>query len=135
MVVSSGSESARVGRARMRLLLLALLAIMSQIAWAVAGPRLLPYVEPSIQGLGAWVAPLFVRTTIKVNSLHRQGIKDLGTGLRVAARDADGLVQAVEADVHGPCLVGVQWHPEYLPQPPHPRLFSALVHAAATRRK
>jgi putative glutamine amidotransferase len=70
---------------------------------------------------------------IKVNSLHRQGIKDLGEGLRVSALDADGIVQAVEATTLEPFVLGVQWHPEYLPQPPHPRLFQTLVHAAKAR--
>lgn len=49
----------------------------------------------------------------EVNSMHHQGIRDLGAGLRVSAIAEDGLAEAVEApDL--PFLVGVQWHPEEL---------------------
>ena len=69
---------------------------------------------------------------VRVNSLHRQGIDRLGQGLRVAARDADGIVQAIEsADAPDHFAIGVQWHPEYLPaRPAHQRLFAALAQAA-----
>lgn len=50
---------------------------------------------------------------IKVNSLHRQAIDQVGDGLTVVGRDADGFVQAVEGNFG--FLLGVQWHPEYLP--------------------
>lgn len=50
---------------------------------------------------------------IKVNSLHRQAIDQLGDGLSVVGRDADGFIQAVEGNFG--FLLGVQWHPEYLP--------------------
>ncbi|MDX1605058.1 MAG: gamma-glutamyl-gamma-aminobutyrate hydrolase family protein, partial [Candidatus Competibacterales bacterium] len=58
-----------------------------------------------------------------------QAIKRLGQGFRVAARDGDGIIQAIEHDSHPYCL-GVQWHPEYLPQRrTQRRLFEALVSA------
>lgn len=50
---------------------------------------------------------------IKINSLHNQAIDRLGDGLRVAAHDLDGIVQAVE-DPAARFLIGVQWHPEFL---------------------
>ena len=50
---------------------------------------------------------------VKVNSLHRQAIDQLGNGLTVIGRDEDGFVQAVEGNFG--FLLGVQWHPEYLP--------------------
>ena len=53
----------------------------------------------------------------RVNALHRQAIHTLGDGLRVAARDRNGIVQAIEHEGL-PFVVGVQWHPEYLPQLP-----------------
>lgn len=49
----------------------------------------------------------------RINSLHHQAIDRLGEGLRVAARDLDSFVQAIESASH-PWLLGVQWHPEYL---------------------
>lgn len=48
--------------------------------------------------------------TLTTNSYHHQGVARLGTGLRVAARAADGLVEAV-VGIDRPVL-GVQWHPE-----------------------
>jgi putative glutamine amidotransferase len=49
----------------------------------------------------------------RINSLHNQGIDRLGAGLRVAGRDLDGIVQAVE-DPEAAFVLGVQWHPEFL---------------------
>lgn len=69
----------------------------------------------------------------RVNALHRQAIDAarLGTGLRVAARETSGVVQAIESVDTRAFLLGVQWHPEYLPQhAAHRRLFAALVAAA-----
>ncbi len=50
---------------------------------------------------------------LKVNSLHNQAVDRIGEGLSVIARDQDGFVQAIEG--HFGFLLGVQWHPEYLP--------------------
>jgi putative glutamine amidotransferase len=69
---------------------------------------------------------------VRVNSLHRQGVRELGKGLRISAKDESGIVQAIESTERGgPFLIGVQWHPEYLPaHPAHRRLFRELVLAA-----
>jgi putative glutamine amidotransferase len=49
---------------------------------------------------------------IRVNSAHHQAVRQVGTGLRVAALAPDGVIEAVEsADPNWFC-VGVQWHPE-----------------------
>jgi putative glutamine amidotransferase len=49
---------------------------------------------------------------IRINSQHHQAVRQPGKGLRVAARAADGVIEAVEAlDPDWFCL-GVQWHPE-----------------------
>ena len=67
---------------------------------------------------------------VRVNSLHRQGIRQLGRGLRVCGRDAYGVVQAIEDADGERSLVGVQWHPEYLlDSTPQRRLFAWLVAA------
>lgn len=50
---------------------------------------------------------------VKVNSLHNQAIKGVGEDLKVTARDEDNFVQAIEGEDH--FVLGVQWHPEYLP--------------------
>jgi putative glutamine amidotransferase len=66
----------------------------------------------------------------RVNALHRQGVDRLGRGIRVAARDRNGIVQAIEHE-GPPFVVGVQWHPEYLPQLDEQRaLFVTLVDEA-----
>jgi len=81
---------------------------------------------------------LLARTTraicLNVNALHSQAVDDLGRGLRIAARDEGGMVQAVER-MSDPFAVGVQWHPEYLVyRRAHRRLFRALVAAARARQ-
>lgn len=48
-----------------------------------------------------------------VNSMHHQGIDQLGAALRVVAYAEDGLPEALEVPVL-PYVVGVQWHPEEL---------------------
>jgi putative glutamine amidotransferase len=52
-----------------------------------------------------------------VNSLHHHAVQTVGRGFSVAAREAEGVVQAVER-VQPVLWWGVQWHPEYLPQSP-----------------
>lgn len=49
---------------------------------------------------------------IMVNSMHHQGIKDLGEGLEACAEDPYGLVEAIESTEMS-FLLGVQWHPEF----------------------
>lgn len=62
-----------------------------------------------------------------VNALHRQAIDHLGRGLDAVAHEANGVLQGFEA-TGDLWLVGVQWHPEYLPQRADQRaLFAALV--------
>lgn len=66
----------------------------------------------------------------RINSLHNQGIKEVGEHLRVCGRDLDNIIQAVE-DPDYCFLVGVQWHPEFLfAYPAQFRLFRALVRAS-----
>lgn len=43
-------------------------------------------------------------------SAHHQAVDELGKGLRIGARAADGTIEAVE-DPHR-SVIGVQWHPE-----------------------
>lgn len=75
-----------------------------------------------------------VRTThADVNALHDQAIADLGEQVAIVARDRARVVQAIEYD-GAPFVIGVQWHPEYLPQiPEQQRLFQKMVEAAASQ--
>ncbi|RZT23897.1 gamma-glutamyl-gamma-aminobutyrate hydrolase family protein [Fictibacillus sp. BK138] len=52
---------------------------------------------------------------VAVNSFHHQAIGEVGKGLRVAARAADGIIEALELeDDEATFLLGTQWHPEEL---------------------
>ena len=66
---------------------------------------------------------------IRVNSLHHQGIAQVGKGLTATAIAPDGLVEGLE--VNGAAFaVGVQWHPECLPNDPGTQtLFKAFIEA------
>ncbi|MGH7594160.1 MAG: gamma-glutamyl-gamma-aminobutyrate hydrolase family protein, partial [Gemmatimonadales bacterium] len=66
--------------------------------------------------------------TIAVNSMHHQGIRDLGTGLVPTAIASDGLVEGAELEGSG-FAVGVQWHPEIFAsgEPPVGKLFEDFV--------
>jgi len=50
-------------------------------------------------------------TRFAVNSFHHQAVGEAGERLRVTARSADGVVEAVESTEEKP-IIGIQWHPE-----------------------
>lgn len=52
------------------------------------------------------------KDSMKVNSLHHQGIKDLAEQLVPAARAEDGLIEAVVMP-NKKFTIAVQWHPEF----------------------
>ncbi len=63
-----------------------------------------------------------------VNSLHHQGLAEVGKPLRVTVRAEDDLIEAVEHPDRRFCI-GVQWHPEKM-NGPHPEaLFGAFIRA------
>jgi putative glutamine amidotransferase len=74
---------------------------------------------------GTRLAGLFGAGAMAVNSFHHQAVDRLGSGLRVAARAGDGIVEAIEG---AGFVLGVQWHAETMADG---RLFDALVGAAA----
>lgn len=61
---------------------------------------------------GGAFARITGRDALTVNSVHGQGIRDLGAGLTVEATAPDGLVEAVSVTGH-PFALAVQWHPEW----------------------
>lgn len=65
--------------------------------------------------------------SIWVNALHNQAVDELGEKLTVVAFEENGIVQAIE-HAERDFILGVQWHPEYMPQiPPQRRIFKKLV--------
>jgi putative glutamine amidotransferase len=66
-----------------------------------------------------------------VNSLHHQGVRSTGPGVKVSARSDDGLIEAIERDGKSFCI-GVQWHPEKLPGLHRQALFSAFIAACCS---
>jgi putative glutamine amidotransferase len=83
------------------------------------------------------MAALLGATTIRVNSLHGQGIKRLADGLRVEARAPDGLVEAFSLDAARGFNLSVQWHPEWQAEtnPVSMRLLAAFGAACAAHRR
>ena len=70
-------------------------------------------------------------STLPVNSLHHQSVKDIAPGLVTTGHSPDGIIEAVEAPEH-PFAIGVQWHPEELAGSDRraQRLFEAFVEAS-----
>ena len=62
---------------------------------------------------GSRTERLFGAGPLRVNSMHHQGVRDIGTGLRPTAYAPDGIIEAVEGEGDG-YLFAVQWHPEAL---------------------
>jgi len=86
-------------------------------------------IEPSSK-----LAELIGGTSCSTVSWHHQALRDVGQGLKVVARAADGTVEAVEMPDH-PFMIAVQWHPELAAErdPIQQRLFERLVQAAQQR--
>ena len=52
-------------------------------------------------------------TRITVNSLHGQGVRELGPALSVEARADDGVIEAFRVTAARRFALAVQWHPEW----------------------
>ncbi len=81
---------------------------------------------------GTRLADVFGDGVLRVNSMHHQGVRDLGKGLVVSATAPDGLIEGLEGS-NGRYVVGVQWHPEALTdrQEASRKLFDEFVSVAA----
>lgn len=77
---------------------------------------------------GSRLANTVERSTLAVNALHAQAVDRIADGLRVVGRErVTNVIQAIETP-DGPLVIGVQWHPEFLPHlKRHRALFEALV--------
>ena len=86
---------------------------------------------------GGAFAKLLGCETIRVNSLHGQGILDLGERIVVEGVAEDGTIEAIRI-ADAPCFaLGVQWHAEYDPQhnPVNRALFEAFGEALRERQR
>jgi putative glutamine amidotransferase len=82
---------------------------------------------------GGTFARLFGRETIRVNSLHGQGILESGRRVIVEGVAEDQTIEAIRIDGARGFALGVQWHAEYDPQsnPINRALFEAFGAALA----
>jgi putative glutamine amidotransferase len=72
-------------------------------------------------------------TSLRVNSFHHQGIRDLAPGLVASGWSEDDLIEVVEGAEGQPWTLAVQWHPEEMHADagaPERGLFKALVERA-----
>ena len=78
---------------------------------------------------GTRLRALLGRERLEVNSSHHQAAKDVGAGLRVAARSGDGVIEALEF-TDGRFGLLVQWHPERMADARHRQaIYGAFVRA------
>jgi putative glutamine amidotransferase len=79
---------------------------------------------------GSVLQSIVGRRSMLVNSLHFHAVGEPARGMRIVACEPSGVPQAVENSARRFWL-GVQWHPEYLPQQEsHQKIFAALAEAA-----
>jgi len=80
---------------------------------------------------GSHLEKLAGGTNVTINSSHHQSIDRPGEKLRVTARGPDGIIEGVELQSPEDWVVGVQWHPERMPEDAFAkRLFADFVGAA-----
>jgi putative glutamine amidotransferase len=80
---------------------------------------------------GSKLASLLGENEIETNSRHHQAIQKVSPILRVVGEAPDGIIEAIEAPEH-PFFIGVQWHPERLPDRHESRaLFEGLTESAS----
>ena len=77
---------------------------------------------------GGFLERTLGKSQTQVNTIHRQGIKKLGSNLVVEAVAPDGIIEAVSIKGAKSFAFGTQWHPEYKAQqnPDSVKLFTAF---------
>jgi len=79
---------------------------------------------------GSRLARILGTRKLRTNSLHHQAIRQPAPALEVVAHAEDGVIEAVELPEKR-FAIGVQWHPECLPEAPAmQRLFLEFVRAS-----
>ena len=59
---------------------------------------------------------VFYEEEVKVNSVHKCTITEVGNNFKISAYSEDGLIEGIECLEDGRYIIGVQFHPEVLPQ-------------------
>lgn len=98
----------------------------------VYGPAHEVHVAP-----GGLLEQLLGKSTLRVNSIHAQGVARLASCLRVEARAPDGLVEAFTFPDAPAFNLAVQWHPEWraVANPVSQRLLRAFGDACRARHE
>jgi putative glutamine amidotransferase len=86
---------------------------------------------------GGAFARILGQETIRVNSLHGQGILEPGERVVIEGVAEDGTIEAIRIADAPAFALGVQWHAEYDPQtnPINRALFQAFGEAVSARRR
>ena len=86
---------------------------------------------------GGAFAELLGRETIRVNSLHGQGILEPGERVVIEGVAEDGTIEAIRIADAPTFALGVQWHAEYDPQrnPINRALFEAFGEALKAHQR
>lgn len=88
--------------------------------------------KPVVTKEGSMLREILGSEVLRVNSLHRQSLDEIGAGLTVTAWEENSIVQAVEGGDPHRFLLGVQWHPEFMINAARQqRIFHALLAHAA----
>lgn len=76
----------------------------------------------------SFLKSIFQKSTIRVNSLHHQGIKAIGQGFNVSGSTPDGLIEGIELSGDR-CVIGMQFHPEMMidNDPEYLKIFEAFI--------
>ncbi|TFH88027.1 gamma-glutamyl-gamma-aminobutyrate hydrolase family protein [Billgrantia azerbaijanica] len=85
---------------------------------------------------GGRLAALHPEPRAWVNSLHQQGVAELGPGLVAEAHAPDGLIEALSVRDAAGFALAVQWHPEWRPtrHPLYHALFAGFAAACRARQ-
>lgn len=74
---------------------------------------------------GTKLFSIFGKEEIEVNSVHKSTVTEVGSSFLVSIRSFDGLIEGIEYGGNDRFVVGVQFHPEILPQ--FHTLFSVFI--------
>jgi putative glutamine amidotransferase len=79
------------------------------------GPRRTDSRHRIVLAKGTALVRLIGRDALLVNSHHHQAVRAMSPGVRVSARSADGVIEAIEHP-DKKFVLGIQWHPERWPR-------------------